>query len=220
MITGFNSDVDRDGRIFHVQTEDKGFGNPVVESLIYCGGEIVDSRETSYRELTESGEFSEAELLSRMEAQHQGMIREIHNGKYDDEAPKPFGHAIITNRSLDEVVLEFLQQNMRLESIRLELIDRQILQEGTRPTLRMKVLEESSSRPVGGARVLVSLISTEGEPQELYSASTDRDGFVEACFDIPMLPSADLALICSAEAAGQSAEIRQSVAKAKLGSSG
>ena len=55
MITGFNTDVDHQGRVFHVQTEDKGLQNPVVESLIYCGGEIIASRSESYAELTENG---------------------------------------------------------------------------------------------------------------------------------------------------------------------
>ena len=45
MITGFNTDVEYDGRTFHVQTEDRGQRNPVVESLVYSGGEIVATRE-------------------------------------------------------------------------------------------------------------------------------------------------------------------------------
>ncbi len=47
MITGFNTDVEYEGRVFHVQTEDKGRTNPVVESLVYSGGEIVASRRAS-----------------------------------------------------------------------------------------------------------------------------------------------------------------------------
>ncbi|MCP3978448.1 MAG: hypothetical protein GY716_03820 [bacterium] len=108
MITGFNTDIDHRDRVFHVQTEDKGVGNPQVETLIYCGGEIVASRRSSYSELAEEN-HTEDEVLRRMELQHQEMIREILNGHYDDsEELKPFGHSIITNRSLDEVVLEFL----------------------------------------------------------------------------------------------------------------
>jgi hypothetical protein len=215
MITGFNTDVDHQGRVFHVQTEDKGLGNPIVQSLIYCGGEIIASRKDSYAELAESGEYSEDAVMHRMEVQHQGMIREIRNGTYDDEAPLPFGHNIITNRSLNEVVLEFLRKTVPGEPIRLEMIDDQVLQEGTRPTLRMKVLDAKSDQPVGGAAIVVRLISTEGRPRELFSTSADADGYVEASFEIPELPGADSAILCEASAGGHSAEHRQLVMKKK-----
>jgi hypothetical protein len=215
MITGFNTDIDHQGRVFHIQTEDKGLENPIVHSLIYCGGEIIASRQDSYAELAESGELSEDDLLHRMEAQHQGMIREIRNGKYDDEAPLPFGHNIITNRSLNEVVLEFLRQTVPGEPIRLELIDDLVLQEGTRPTLRIKVLDEESDEPIGGAAIVVRLISTDGEPRDLFSAAADADGYVEASFEVPELPGADSAILCQASAGGQNAEYRQLVMKKK-----
>jgi hypothetical protein len=220
MITGFNTDVDHNGRVFHVQTEDKGLENPVVQSLIYCGGEIIASKKDSYAEWAESGEFSEDDVLHRMEMQHQGMIREIRNGAYDDEAPLPFGHNIITNRSLNEVVLEFLRKTVPGEPIRLELIDDQVLQEGTRPTLRIKVLDEGSDQPIGGAAIVVRLISTEGQPCDLFSASADAEGYVEASFEIPELPAgADSAILCEAAAGGQNAEYRQLVMKKKTGAS-
>jgi len=48
MIFGFNTDVTgRDG-VYHVQTEDRGTKNPVVESVVYVGGKIIAKRRTSY----------------------------------------------------------------------------------------------------------------------------------------------------------------------------
>ena len=58
MITGFNTDVDFDGRVFHVQTEDKGRENPTIESLVYSRGEIVAARNTRYEDLNESSDYS------------------------------------------------------------------------------------------------------------------------------------------------------------------
>ena len=120
MITGFNTDVDFEGRIFHVQTEDKGLENPVVESLVYTGGEIITSRRSSYADLLRTHEYSDDELARRMEAQHQAIIREIMSGRFDPEGPRPFGYNIVTNRSLDEVVVEFLAREVGLEQIRLD----------------------------------------------------------------------------------------------------
>ena len=48
MITGFNTDVEYNGRIYHVQTEDRGSSNPVIESLVYAGGEVLASVRTPY----------------------------------------------------------------------------------------------------------------------------------------------------------------------------
>ena len=42
MITGFNTDVDYDGRIFHVQTEDKGRDNPVLDRPVHRAPEDLD----------------------------------------------------------------------------------------------------------------------------------------------------------------------------------
>jgi hypothetical protein len=219
MITGFNTDVDHQGRVFHVQTEDKGLQNPVVESLIYCGGEIIAQRQDPYTELTENGGYSEEDLLRRMEAQHQTMIREIYNGQYDDEAPLPFGHNIITNRSLDDVILGFLQGEMPQEPIKLELVEYQLLEEGSAPTLHLKVLGQESKEPVGGAAIVVRLLSTEGEPRELVATSTDDNGCVEATFEIPDLPGADSAILCEASVGEHQAEFRQLVVKRKSRSS-
>jgi len=216
VITGFNTDIDHDERVFHVQTEDKGLNNPVVESLIYCGGEIVTSRSSSYTDLVEGGGAGEDEILRRMEAQHQALIRDIFNGRFDAEGPKPFGHSVMTNRSLDEVVTEYLKENFQVEPIELQLVDEQLLlTEGTRPTLRMKVLEQNSARPVARAHVSVQLISTMDDPRELFSSSTDQEGFIEASFDLPVMPGADAAVVCVAEVAGEKSELRQLVSKGR-----
>ena len=55
MITGFNTDITCEGQVFHIQTEDKGLANPIIETLVYTGGEIVCARKSSYAELAESG---------------------------------------------------------------------------------------------------------------------------------------------------------------------
>lgn len=213
MVTGFNTDVQYEGRVFHVQTEDKGRENPVVESLVYTGGEIVTSRKTSYADVMSTPEFNEAELQRRMESQHQAVIREILGGRFDPEGPKPFGYNIITNRSLDEVVQEFFGSETGLEQIRLELGDHQTLMEGTTITLRVRVMADPSERPVASAKVAAKLISTKEKPRELFSGATDADGWVDATFDIPVLPGANAAVLVQAQASGKNVEIKQLVMK-------
>jgi phosphatidate phosphatase APP1 len=214
MITGYNTDVEWDGRTFHVQTEDKGRSNPTVESLVYSGGEILTTRRVSYADLAGSSEYSEEAVMRLMESQHQGLIREIRNGKFDPEGPKPFGYNIITNRSLDEVVMDFLSREVGVERIRLELENQQVFVEGTAPTVNLRVVADSSDRPVGGIRVTVKLISTRERPKELFAGSTNVEGRVVAKFQIPELAGANAAILCQAEAPGNSAEIKQLIRKA------
>jgi hypothetical protein len=218
MITGFNTDVQYEGRVFHVQTEDRGLDNPVVESLVYTGGEIITSRRTAYADHPRSPDYSEAEVARRMESQHQALIREILSGRFDPEGPKPFGYNIITNRALDEVVLDFLSQEVGLEQIRLEMAEQQTFVEGTQPNLSLRVIAEASDRPVAGAKVTVKLISTREKPKEIFSGTTAHDGRIEASFEIPPMPGANAAILLQAEASGNNAEIKQLVMKAPASS--
>jgi hypothetical protein len=213
MITGFNTDVQYEGRVFHVQTEDRGQNNPVVESLVYTGGEIITSRKTAYADLIGSAEFSEIELAKRMESQHQTLIREFLSGRFDPDGPKPFGYNIITNRSLDEVVLDYIGREVGLEQIRLEMADQLTFVEGTQPQMLLRVIAEASERPVAGAKVTVKLISTREKPKEIFAGTTGQDGRIAAGFDIPDMHDANAAILFQAEAAGNNAEIKQLVMK-------
>ena len=103
MITGFNSDVKYRGLVYHVQTEDKGQVNPLIETLIYRGGEILASRRLPYAELIEGQDVEDA--ISRlMEEQHNAMILEVKRGGF---APAVEDHPS-EDLSLDEIVLAFL----------------------------------------------------------------------------------------------------------------
>jgi len=77
MITGHNTDITYNGVVYHVQTEDKGRSNPVIETLVYKGGEILDAKRTSYVTLLDDGSYEEKKIISMIEEQHRLMITEI-----------------------------------------------------------------------------------------------------------------------------------------------
>lgn len=83
MITGFNTDVEHDGVIYHVQTEDKGLATPLVLSLVYTGGEILASKRSPYEDLIRDG-FDEAILAERIQRQHRLICAAIHAGRVED----------------------------------------------------------------------------------------------------------------------------------------
>lgn len=103
MITGFNTDVKHRGVTYHVQTEDKGTTNPLIETLIYKGGEILGSRRLPYSDIVRGPE-DEATITRLMEDQHKGMIAEVKRGRFDPEGEK----TVIEDLSLDEIVLAYL----------------------------------------------------------------------------------------------------------------
>ena len=83
MITGFNTDVPFDGRVYHVQTEDRGQENPVLESLVYIGGTIIAKKSTPYSDQLSEG-ASEVMIASLLKRQHQVIIAAIKAGRIDE----------------------------------------------------------------------------------------------------------------------------------------
>ncbi|MFN8008689.1 MAG: hypothetical protein U0V70_17025 [Terriglobia bacterium] len=82
MITGFNTDVKYADTVYHVQTEDKGRANPLIESLIYVKGAILDSFRTHYSNFLNSSGFQEVLLQRILEFQHRQIVGSIRKGKY------------------------------------------------------------------------------------------------------------------------------------------
>jgi hypothetical protein len=87
VITGFNTDVKHGDRVFHVQTEDRGLGNPVVESLVYVGGEILLSKKSPYKEHVAGDRVDEKAVREMMDLQHRRIIEAIRRGRFDGAKP-------------------------------------------------------------------------------------------------------------------------------------
>lgn len=83
VITGFNTDIEHDGVVYHVQTEDKGLDTPIILSLVYVGGAILASKRAPYEDLIAEG-FSDEVLAERLKRQHKLICAAINNGRIDD----------------------------------------------------------------------------------------------------------------------------------------
>jgi hypothetical protein len=83
VITGFNTDIEHDGVVYHVQTEDKGLDSPIILSLVYSGGTILASKRSPYADLIEQG-FSDEVLAERLKRQHRLICAAIHSGRIND----------------------------------------------------------------------------------------------------------------------------------------
>lgn len=197
MITGYNTDVRHGNRVFHVQTEDKGLGNPKIETLIYVGGEILDSYRSSYEDLIAHPPVSEATIMGRMDEQHRAVIRDIKNGKYDQTPPDLIEAQAFNDRPLDQAILEFLQQEGDVDT--LELVLDQPLKPafGTVFHVNLRARLCHSQSPVPGAEVAVKLVSSLKKATSLLSGRTDGQGAFVGEVQIPPSQPGQCAVVVS-----------------------
>ena len=238
MITGYNTDVRHEDTVFHVQTEDKGTGNPFIETLVYVGGRVLAARRVSYAELLANGK-GEKEIVVLMEQQHRKTIAGIRSGRLDEkfrearntgsqpiavmpqestrtQVPPPAAllpTAAQTSsaggeRSLDQVILDYLTSEADQEQLLLMVDGESEINLGAEAGLAIRASSSKSGLAVPGARVAVKMISTVAEPCTLVSGETDEEGALSLSFQIPLLERGTAALIIVADSPIGTAEIK------------
>lgn len=218
MITGYNTDVKHQDRVFHVQTEDKGTNNPYIETLIYVGGQVLAAERTGYAELLE-GEVDRKAISQIMDKQHQKMIAAIKAGDFHDKIRQLFGTADVSappsdngsapsERTLDEVILEYLTTEAQQDHLMLFLDEDVELTFGRQTAVTVRASSSKSGMPVANAQVTVKMISTADQPRILSAGCTTDDGTLEMALDIPELLEGSSALIITADSNIGKAELK------------
>jgi hypothetical protein len=121
MLSGINTDIEHDGKIYHVQTEDGGHQNPVIVTHLFAGGAILASRKVSYADVIQGGPNPDV-IREMMKEQHQAMIKSLASDQRsgvgrttaaqptETVAPPPLSPSIPRGRrTLDDVIDEYLQ---------------------------------------------------------------------------------------------------------------
>ena len=240
MITGYNTDVKHKSRVFHVQTEDKGEGNPCVESLVYVGGEILATRRVSYAEIASKGRDDQA-IQELMEQQHRTMIAAIQRGKFDgpnggvraaeERAAPPVDDAAAEStatsgpgagpsagptagdRTLDQVILDYLAAELTHEQLEVAVTSAAELTAGKPAQIRLKAQASVSRQPVAGASVQVRILSTVAKPAVVFQGKTGADGSCTVAFAVPPLREGNAAAVVRVSAAMGSTEFKYPVKK-------
>lgn len=78
MIFGYNTDVPVGDKVYHVQTEDRGSKHPVIDSVIYLKGRILDKRRTPYV----PGEVTSGKIKEMVTQQHRELVESIKSGAF------------------------------------------------------------------------------------------------------------------------------------------
>ena len=231
MLTGFNTDIDSEGVTYHVQTEDRGEANPLIESLVYVRGEIRASRRTEYRNLLEAG-ADRGLVRVLMERQHRAIVEAIRIGRMDllaapevrssndttvdRKAPEDLlmpsvadlADAEGAHKTLDEVIVEWLAEQQRTERVRLSVVGGEDLRFGGPFSFRTTVLTSPGDEPVSGARVTVRFLSTEQKPVFLTEGATDASGVLELSGDVPELEKGTGLVVVAVQHAAGADEVK------------
>ena len=245
MITGFNTDIRHNEKVYHVQTEDKGMANPYIESLVYVGGEILASKKTSYAEQLKTG-VDEKWIGGLMEQQHRTMIAAIKRGRFDAPAdttkniPRPANTAMPTPQStptlaadtmlntgeraalvineektLDQVIIDYLASEAESEHLELSLMDTIDFFAGSPIELRIAARKSLSQAPIPAAAIEVKVISTVEPPRVIFRGKTAGDGTLLIRCTIPSFREGTAAVIVSAQSPIGNDEVKQLVKRKK-----
>lgn len=82
MLPGYNHNIRYGEGVYHVQTEDSGVQNPHIITHLFIGGNIIESRKTSYAEIVEATD-RERSVVELMQRQHKGMLKDLIGGQLD-----------------------------------------------------------------------------------------------------------------------------------------
>lgn len=234
MITGFNTDIRHNEKVYHVQTEDKGVGNPYIESLVYVGGEILASKKTSYAEQLKDG-IDEKWISGLMEQQHRTMIAAIKRGRFDQPADttksaiRPgatlasemvFADAgtpitIDEEKTLDQVIIDYLASEAESEHLELSLLSQTDFFAGFPIEVRVAARKSLSQSPIAAAAIEVKIISTVEPPRVIFRGKTSADGTAVVRCNIPQFREGTAAVIISAQSPIGNDEVKQLVKRKK-----
>jgi ParB-like chromosome segregation protein Spo0J len=211
-----------------VQTEDKGRGNPLVESLVYTSGEILYSRRTAYDDLVEQDVDREA-IASLMERQHRSIVNAVQTGGLarltgEIQQVAADDDTTITHReaaagagdepSLDQVILDYLESQRDQAHLTLRASIEHDFAYGSPAPISVLAVDSVAQSPQAGVKVVVLFKST-AEPRRLVLAEgeTGEDGIFSAEADMPAFADGTSAVVITAESDLGSSEMKHLVHK-------
>lgn len=231
MITGYNTDVEHGGVVYHVQTEDKGLQTPVILSLVYTGGAILASKRSSYDDLIASG-FDQKVLIERLQRQHKLICAAINAGRIEDlkrmgdrpevaggpaaagEGPKPEEVGRRAGGSAPQKPVppgeRFAIAEENQEPLSISLLDEKPLRSGESVTLRIQLTRQtgSGSVPAAKANLTLKILGSTFQPSSTYS-TTDSAGRAAVSITLPAFATGRAAVLIRAEVDGEVAELRR-----------
>jgi hypothetical protein len=184
---GHNSNVTLDGNTYHVQTEERGTAQALIDTTVYLRGRVLHRRTNSFSDLLPLNSEREQALKLRVDTQHRSVVDEIRSGKLrlgagnDAKAAAPqaaVGASAVVSADL-----------------RLELLNAKTWLSGKHASLQVAV-NDHANRAVERATVMAR-VEGAAEPTA-FSSETNLLGRAKLEFDMPSLAGPEVALVVEA----------------------
>lgn len=187
MAFGHNSNVTVAGDTYHVQTEERGAAQALIDTTVYLRGRVLHRRTNSFSDLLPLNSDREQALRLRVDTQHRSVVDEIRSGKLqlgvgnDAKVSAPQAAAGASGISAAGLHLELLNAKTWLS--------------GKHASLQVAV-NDHANKPVDHATVMARV---EGAAERAaFSAETNLLGRTKLEFDMPALVGPDVALVVEA----------------------
>ena len=187
MAFGHNSNVTVAGDTYHVQTEERGAAQALIDTTVYLRGRVLHRRTNSFSDLLPLNSDREQALRLRVDTQHRSVVDEIRSGKLQlgvgndakVRAPQAAAGASVVPAS----------------GLHLELLNAKTWLSGKHAQLQIAV-NDHTNKPVDHATVMARLEGA-AEPAA-FSAETNLLGRTKLEFDMPPLAGPEVALLVEA----------------------
>jgi hypothetical protein len=187
MLFGHNTNVKVGEITYHVQTEDRGASNALIDTTVYFHGRVLHRRTNNYFDLQPLNAKNEKSLKHRLDEQHRAVVEELRTGALHLPLPQESKSSAATGVSNAAAVPKVLT---------LVLINSRTWLAGKRATLDVSVQNRESGEAVNHARI-VACIDGAADSNE-FTAETGIDGRAQLEFDMPRVSGAESALVIDA----------------------
>jgi hypothetical protein len=188
MLFGHNTNVKVGETTFHIQTEDRGTTNALIDTTVYFNGRVLHRRTNNYFDLLPLDPGREQALKLRLDEQHRSTIEELRSGALHLALPHDEKPATAPNAASDG--------NAATSALHLELLNAKTWLSGKHALLQVAV-RDSANKAVEGAKV-TARVDGAAEPIELFTV-TGPFGHAQLEFDMPRLTGVEVALVIEAD---------------------
>ena len=133
--------------------------------------------------------------------------------KGDSTAPPGTDTPIPMDRSLDQMILDYLVSDEVPEEVEVTLSPTPDFTAGRSVQTRLKAVSGSPSRPLAGASVQVRILSTSARASTVFQGKTSPDGSCPISFMVPSHPNGTAAAVIRVTSPDATAEVQFPIKK-------
>lgn len=185
MIFGFNTDIKRDGTVYHVQSEARE-AELLLQTQVFVRGRCIGKRATPYGDKVAEGGFTDQQKEQILRDQHRLVLDSIRDGRLDSMLDKR----------------DTAEELAKIKELDVHWLNSNSVHSDRSAVLRLRVTEGGLA--VEGARLTVRFARPEYPP--LYTqAVTGSDGDAEMKIEMAEASLPDSSVLVQASYSGRTA---------------